>query len=116
MRFLQEIQELPALQLLHRCIEQARDRRVGKADPAIVADHQNALGGVIQYRGIEGASDLQVMAQALQLPAIALVLQQRLNLGLENLRIEWLEQVIHRATGIALDHGILGLLVGGREK
>ncbi|MNF87229.1 hypothetical protein D3C84_696880 [compost metagenome] len=114
-RFLQEIQELLALQLLHRGVEQSRHRRVGKLDQAVLADHQDALGGVVQHRGVERASDLQVMAQALQCPAIALMFEQRLDLGLENLRIKGFEQVIHRATGVALDHGILGLFVGGEE-
>ncbi|MNO85105.1 hypothetical protein D3C76_764670 [compost metagenome] len=112
---MQEIQELLALQLLHRGVEQSRHRRVGKLDQAVLADHQDALGGVVQHRGVERASDLQVMAQALQCPAIALMLEQRLDLGLENLRIKGFEQVIHRATGVTLDHGVLGLFVGGEE-
>ncbi|MNV23529.1 hypothetical protein D3C71_1145430 [compost metagenome] len=115
MRLLQEIHKLLALQFLHRGIEQARHRRVGEADQTVLAHHQNAFGGVLQHRGIERASDLQVMAQALQGPTIALVFQQCLDLGLENLWIERFEQVIHRATGIALDHGVLGLFIGGQE-
>ncbi|MNP15221.1 hypothetical protein D3C76_1075700 [compost metagenome] len=114
-RFLQEIQELLALQLLHRGIEQSRHCRVGKAHQTVLTDHQDALGGVFQHRGIERASDLQVMTQALQCPAIALVLEQRLDLGLEDLWVEGFEQIIHRATGIPLDHGILGLFIGGQE-
>ena len=115
MRFLQEVQKLLALQLLHRGIEQPRHRRVGKADHAVLTDHQNAFGGVIQHRGIEGASDFQIMAQALQRTAIALMFEQRLDFGFENLRVERFEQVIHRTTGVTLDHGVLGLLVGGEE-
>ena len=114
-RLLQEIQKLLALQLLHRGIEQPRHRRVGKADQTVLTDHQDAFGGVVQHRGIKRASDLQIMAQALQRAAIALMLEQRLDFGLENLRVERFEQVIHRATGVALDHGVLGLFVGGEE-
>ncbi len=112
---LQEIEKLLAFQILHRRIEQSRNRRVGKADHAVLAQHQNAFGGVVQHRGIEGARHFQVMTEALQGTAIALVLEQRLDLGLEDLRIERLEQVIHRAAGISLDHSILRLLVGGEE-
>ncbi|MNV07489.1 hypothetical protein D3C71_979220 [compost metagenome] len=55
------------------------------------------------------------MTQALQGPAVTLVLEQRLDLGRKDLWVERLEQIIHRTTGIALDHGILGLFVGGQE-
>ena len=55
------------------------------------------------------------MTQALQGQTIALVLQQCLDFGFENLRVERLEQVIDRTVGVALDHGVPGLLVGGKE-
>ncbi|MCY1452308.1 hypothetical protein D9M71_692180 [compost metagenome] len=43
------------------------------------------------------------------------MLEQGLDFGLENLRIERFEQVIHCTAGIALDHGVLGLFIGGEE-
>ena len=55
------------------------------------------------------------MAQALQGPANALVLQQRLDLGLENMRVEGFEQVVDGATGIAFQHGGGRLGVGTQE-
>ncbi|MNI37259.1 hypothetical protein D3C73_913440 [compost metagenome] len=114
-RFLQVIEKLLALQILLRGIEQARHGRVGKADHPSLINHQDALGRVVQHRGIESPRRFQIVAQALQSPAIALVLQQRLHLGFEYLWIEGFEQVIHRAAGIALDDRILGLLVGSEE-
>ena len=115
MGFLQETQETLALQLGHRRIQQPRDRRVGVLNHTGFAHHQNALGGVIQHRGIEGASQLQVMAQALQGTAIALMLQQRLHLGLEDMRVKGLEQVINSAAGIAFQYGSCRLGVGTQE-
>ncbi|MNT81669.1 hypothetical protein D3C72_2212870 [compost metagenome] len=41
--------------------------------------------------------------------------EQRLDLGREDLWVEGLEQVIHRTAGIALDHRVLGLLLGCQE-
>ncbi|MNE76064.1 hypothetical protein D3C80_1722770 [compost metagenome] len=55
------------------------------------------------------------MTQALQRTPVALLLQQGLDLGLEDLRVEGFEQVVHRATGITLEHSRLGLLIGGQE-
>ncbi|MNK90306.1 hypothetical protein D3C87_1103520 [compost metagenome] len=55
------------------------------------------------------------MTQALQGSAVTLVFEQHLDPGREDLRVERLEQVIHRTTGIALDHGVPGLFVGGQE-
>ncbi len=103
------------MQLMGRGVEQARDRRVGVFDHTVLADHQDAFGGVIQHRGIEGARGFQVMAQALQRPAIALVLQQRLDLGLEDMRVEGFEQVVDGAAGVAFQHGGWGLRVGTQE-
>ncbi|MNF85693.1 hypothetical protein D3C84_680990 [compost metagenome] len=112
---LQVIQEFLALQVLHGGVEQPRHCRIGKTDQTVLTDHHNAFGGVVQYRCIKRASDLQIVAQALQRAAIALMLKHRLDFRLEDLRIEGFEQVIHRAAGIALDHGGLGLFVGGEE-
>ncbi|MNT25350.1 hypothetical protein D3C72_1608640 [compost metagenome] len=55
------------------------------------------------------------MAQSLQGTAVALLLQQGLNLGLEDLRIKRFEQVIDCATGIAFEHSSLGLLISCQE-
>jgi hypothetical protein len=60
------------------------------------------------------ARRLQFAGQALQHAPVALLVQLGLHLGLEDLRVERFEQVVHRATGIALEHG-RGLLVGGEE-
>ncbi|MNN05506.1 hypothetical protein D3C81_1182710 [compost metagenome] len=115
MRLLKKIEKLFTFQLLHRRIQQPRNRRIGEADQTILAHHQYPLGCVIQHRSIEGARHFQVMTQALQRAAITLVFQQRLHLRLEDLRVERLEQVIHRTTGVALEHGGIGLLVCGKK-
>jgi hypothetical protein len=83
----------------------APSRRVGEGDQTLFADHQNAFPGVFEYRGIEGASRFQLPTQALQVASVALLLEQCLNLGPQNLRIERLEQIIHGARGVALEHG-----------
>ena len=107
MRFLQKIEKFLALQLFHRRIQQSRNRWVGEADQAVLAEHQNAFRRVVQHRGIEGPREFQIMTQTLQGAAVALVFEQCLDFRLEDLRIERLEQVIHRATGVTLDHGVL---------
>ncbi|MNV17922.1 hypothetical protein D3C71_1087250 [compost metagenome] len=115
MWLLQIVQKLLALQFLHRGIEQPRHRRIGKTNQAVLTQHQNAFGRVIQHRCIKGPGGFQIMTQALQGPAVALVFEQRLDLGREDLRVERLEQVIHRTAGIALDDRVLGLFIGGQE-
>lgn len=79
---MQEIQEWHVLQLLGGGIEQAAGGRVGEADATVLIHHQDAFGGVVQHRGIERPGRFEILAQALQGPAIALVLEQRLTLGL----------------------------------
>ena len=115
MGLLQETEETFALQLSHRCIQQPGNGRVGILDHTVFAHHQNALGGVIQHRGIKSAGQFQVMAQALQGTAIALVLEQGLHLGLEDVRVKGLEQVVDRTTGVAFQHRV-GRMGGGRQK
>ncbi len=112
---LQQIEQMGTLQVLHRAVHQARDRRVGKADDTLGVDHQDAFGGIFQDRGVERPGSLQLAGQLLQHAPAALLVQLRLHLGLENLWIERFEQVIHRATGVALEHGGIGLLVGSEE-
>ena len=112
---LQVVEKGRAFQLLDLGIEQARDRRIGETHAPALVHHQDALGSVVQHRGIEGPRHLQVVAEVLQGPAVALMLQQGLDLGLENLWVERFEQVVHGATGIALDHGVLRLFVGGEK-
>ena len=112
---LQQFKQLRALQLLNRGIEQARDRRIGKADVAVGVDHQNTFGGILQDGRIERPGRLQFARQPLLHAPVTLLVQLRLHLGLEDLRVERLEQVVHRTTGIALEHSGIGLLVGGKE-
>ena len=115
MGLLQETEETLALQLSHRCIQQPGNGRVGVLDHTGFAHHQNALGGVIQHRGIKRAGQLQVMAQALQGTAIALVLQQRLHLGLKDMRVKGLEQVVDRPAGVAFKYCVGGMGGGGQK-
>ena len=55
------------------------------------------------------------MTQTLQGPAVTLMLQQGLDLGLENIRVKGFEQVVDGATGIAFEHGGGRLLIGAQE-
>ncbi len=104
-----------AAQLAVGHAQQAADRRIGEADDAIFGDDKNAFGHVCQHRGVERPRRLQFAAQLLQSTPIVLLLQQRLNLGPENIRVEGLEQVIDCAAGIALVDRVARLFVGGEE-
>ncbi|MCY1421516.1 hypothetical protein D9M71_371740 [compost metagenome] len=77
--------------------------------------HQDALGGVLQDRCIERPGRFQLAGQTLQHAPVALLFEQGLNLGLENLRVERFEHVVHGAAGVAFEHGRVGLFVGGEE-
>lgn len=77
--------------------------------------HQNALGSVLQDRRVERPGRFQLTGQALQHAPIALLVEQGLDLGLENLRVERFEHVVHGATGVTLEHGRFGLFIGGEE-
>ena len=111
----QVIDPLGTAQHLGAGIQQPTHRRVGKTDHPCLVDHQNAFGNIGQHRGIEGACDFQLVDQGLQGTEVALMLQQYLNLGLENVRIEGFEQEIHSTTGVALVDSRLGLFIGSQE-
>ena len=113
--FLQEIQQGHAFQTRYGDLEQAGNGRVGESDTPVFVDHQNAFGGIFQYRSIERLGYFQITAQAAQRPGIALMFQQRLHFGFEDLRIEGLEQVIDGAARVALEYRVPGLCIA-REK
>ncbi len=112
---LQQPQQIDVLQLFDRRCQQGTDSRVGEANDAACIHHQNTLGRIVQNGCIESAGFVEFTGQRLQTPPIALLVEQGLNLGLENLRVERLEHVVHSAVGIAFQYGGLGLLVGCQE-
>ena len=112
---LHQVEQLGTLNVLHGGRQQAGNGRVGKADHALCVHHQNAFGGVLQNRPIERPGGFQLPGQALQHAPVALLVEQGLDLGLENLGVERFEHVVHGAAGVAFEHGRFGLFVGGQE-
>ncbi|MNO99235.1 hypothetical protein D3C76_910010 [compost metagenome] len=112
---LHQVEQLGALQQCHRRFHQPRNGRIGKADGAGRIHHQDAFGSVFQNGSVECPGSLQFAGQALQHAPVTLLIELGLHLGLENLWVERLEQVIHRATGVALEHSGIGLFIGGQE-
>lgn len=112
---LHQVKQVSALQLLHRCRQQARNGRVGKTDDTLGIYHQDALGSILQDRCVECPRGFQLSAQTLQHAPVALLFEQGLNLGLEDLRVERLEHVVDGAAGVAFEYGGFGLFVGGEE-
>ncbi|MNQ73525.1 hypothetical protein D3C85_882580 [compost metagenome] len=110
-----QLQQRLAFQVLHRALEHLRHGGVGEVDQAVLADHQDALGGILQHRGIEGAGAVQLLAEQQQVAAVAFVAQQRLDLVPQYLGIEGFEDEVHRAGGVALQHRVLGVGDGGDE-
>ncbi|MDT4827249.1 hypothetical protein FQZ97_605890 [compost metagenome] len=110
-----QLQQRLAFQVLHRALEHLRHGGVGEVDQAVLADHQDALGGILQHRGIEGAGAVQLLAEQQQVAAVAFVAQQRLDLVPQYLGIEGFEDEVHRAGGVSLQHGVLGVGDGGDE-
>jgi len=109
------LEQRRALQRLDTGVQHLRNRRVGEVDQAILTHHQNALGRVAEHRGVEGPGAVQLLGEQLQIAPVVLMAEQGVDLVLEDLRIEGLENEIHRPCGVAAQHRLAGMGDGRDE-